>query len=1015
VVPEDDTTSEYSRFLKGSKYATNCKLCNAIIRLGEPCYWRPAGDGGVVCVKCKTGKSAPPLPKPIGVQGEWYKLVSCLRDLVLVGSTADLMTPEEIGGVQIIRFAGILNENAKEVAPVGSGVVLAKKRFDRREEGPLSFGWPILAFTDALGIRKCAPMFVATITLELSSNDQVILTRESSFSFNPALTASDGLGLALSQELELLNDDVAQTVVTELVADVATKLDIPLHGFDQPSVEMGENVKEGIYNSATLMAGDSAATANLIKELDRLRDRDDWQQTAAACLVTGLTRAVPSPKSSLPMVAPLTINHNQELILKKSATAGTMVVTGPPGTGKSQIVVDLVANSLTHGETVLVTSTNNAAVDVASTRAHAVVPGLLIRTGNKSAREALPDLVAQLISAATEVDQVDRASMEANLFRATKERDGFLLALKRCAELENLHHGQLQIEEELGSEVRVFGTVDVSDETAPDVLKRAQRCSGRKFLRSYRWKKLAKKYQLARAVASISPTLKWLTLRVENLDRQQEILQLRTIIGDVGKRSHEIDDHWRTSSIALTRAVVSDSIARNKSRFSTLAQARASYYGMLKAIETVMPFLKGWACTTLSLHQNFPLDPGYFDVVVVDEASQCHLAYILPAAFRAKRLILVGDPNQLPPIVNVSPEQEISIAMRNGVSAAELTRRRLSSNIYSAYDFFANVVGDANVDLLNEHYRSHPRIARWFNETFYGSALTVLTDISSSAGGSRSLSWIDAPGTASQPAKGSWVNDAEAREVMMVLEEYLTSGKTVGVVTPFSAQARHIGEMALRQFGRDRLGDLDFRSGTAHSFQGDERDVMIFSCVLADGISAGAAKWVQGERRLINVAVSRARETLIVIGNPDIGIFDCPTLTSLHMFSKTVHDFADSRIGPRIDSEAERRLYEAMIDVGLDPISKFDVEGYELDFGIISGELRVDVEVDGDQHYEKTVGNHLRLRRQDISRDAVLARAGWLVKRVPAWECIQHAAVLAAEIVALMSVEITPSTIQETN
>lgn len=1003
-------TSEFSIYLKSSKYPTNCKHCNAVIRRGESCYWRRTGDGGVICVKCKTGQNAPPLPLPTGVQGEWYKLVCYLRDVVLVGSTADLMTTEEIGGVQISDFAGILNENAKEVTATGNGMVLAKKRLDRREEGPLSFGWPILAFTDPLGVRKCAPMFVATITVGLSSNDQVILTRESSFSFNPALTGSDGLGLALSQELESLKDDVSQSAVTDLVTAVASKLDIPLHGFNQPSVGLSENIEEGIYNSATLMAGDSAATANLIKELDRLKDRDDWQQTAAASLVTGLTPSIPATKSSLPMVAPLTINHAQELIVKKSATAGTTVVVGPPGTGKSQIVVDLVANALTHGETVLVTSTNNAAVDVAVARANAVAPGLLIRTGNKSAREALPDLIAQLISGAKEVNPVDRASMEGSLFRASKERDGFLLALKRYTELENLHQGQLQVEEGLESEVRVFGAVDMSDGNAREVLRRAQRCARRKILLSYRWKKLARKYKLATATPSISHTLKWLVLRVENLERQQEILQLRTTIGDVGKRSDEIEDHWRTSSVALTRATVSDLIARNKSRFSTLAQARASFYGTLKAIETVMPFLKGWACTTLSLHQNFPLDPGIFDVAVVDEASQCHLAYILPAAFRAKRLILVGDPNQLPPIVNVTLEQEISIAMRNGVSAAELTRRRLSSNIYSAYDFFANVVGDANVDLLNEHYRCHPRIARWFNEAFYGSELTVLTDISNTAEGSRSLSWIDTPGTASQPAKGSWVNDAEAGQVMKVLEEYLTSGKTVGVVTPFSAQARHIGEMALRQFGRDRLGDLDFRSGTAHSFQGDERDVMVFSCVLADGISARAAKWVQGERRLINVAVSRARQTLIVIGNPNISEFDCPTLTSLHMFSKTVHEFADSRIGPRIDSEAERRLYDAMIDDGIDPISKFDVEGYELDFGIISGELRIDVEVDGDQHYEKTMGNHLRLRRQDITRDAVLTRAGWVVKRVPAWECIQHPRVIAEQLRAVARVAFDPST-----
>ena len=96
-MPARDTTSGFSILLKGSKYHTNCKLCNAVIRIGEPCYWRRTGDGGVACVKCVTGKNPPERKNPEGPQGEWRKLVGFLRDSVLVGSTADLMSPEEIG------------------------------------------------------------------------------------------------------------------------------------------------------------------------------------------------------------------------------------------------------------------------------------------------------------------------------------------------------------------------------------------------------------------------------------------------------------------------------------------------------------------------------------------------------------------------------------------------------------------------------------------------------------------------------------------------------------------------------------------------------------------------------------------------------------------------------------------------------------------------------------------------------------------------------------------------------
>ena len=1004
-MPTRDVTSEFSILLQGSKYHTNCKLCNAVIRIGEPCYWRRAGDGGVACVKCVTGQKPPERKKPEGLQGEWRKLVGFLRDSVLVGSTADLMSPEEIGGYEISDFAKVLQDDAKDVTATGVGIDRARKRLERREEGPFSFGWPILAFTDPLGARKCSPMFVATVTVELSADNRVVLTRESNFALNPALTGSDGIGQAIVEELGKLSENVTQSVVTDLVTKVASNFNIPLCGFDASSIEIGENVEDGIYNSATLMAGDSAATANLVRELDELLDRTDWQQTAAASLVTGSVAPQRPSGTTLPMVAPLPINHAQEAILKKTMSASTTVVTGPPGTGKSQVVVDLLANAWTHGQSILVTSTNNAAVDVAVSRANSVVPGLVIRTGNKSAREAVPDLVAQLVSGAKEFSPAEKASTEAGFFRATKERDAFLLQLKRCAELENLHHERLQEQEQLEEAVRDYGPVEVSDANLAEIHRRAQGHSQQKFFLKFRWKRFAKKNGLSHDLESIGPTVKWLTSRLENLSRHREISELRGLIGDVDKHSEEVENLWRTACTEMTRSIVIDAIAHNKSRFSTLSQARSSYYGTLKAIETVAPYLKGWASTTLSLHQNFPLEAGLFDYVIVDEASQCHLAYVLPAAFRAKRLILVGDPNQLPPISKLTTEQEVSIAMRNQMSAADLTRRRLSSNIYSAFDFFANVIGDENVDLLNEHYRSHPRIARWFNETFYGSELRVLTDISNVAIGSRSLTWIDTPGTAVQPTKGSWINEAEATQVLDIIDEYISTGKTVGVVTPFSAQAGVIDRLAVQRFGRDSLGDVDFRSGTAHSFQGDERDIMIFSCVLADGISAQAAKWVQSERRLINVAVSRARETLIVVGNPDIGVFECPTLTSLHMFAKTVHDFADSRIGPRIDSEAERRLYEAMMSAGLDPISKVDVEGYELDFGLISGPRRIDIEVDGDQHYEKSVGNHLRLRRQDIARDRVITRAGWLVERIPAWECIQHPDTVAYHLFELTKVQ----------
>ena len=524
-----------------------------------------------------------------------------------------------------------------------------------------------------------------------------------------------------------------------------------------------------------------------------------------------------------------------------------------------------------------------------------------------------------------------------------------------------------------------------------------------RLFKNVRWKNFATKAGLPVTSAAIDAAIEWLELRSSNMERELEIVGRREVVGDPVKRSDQVEQAWVGASEAIIEATVRAAISANKNHFGSLGSASSSYFGTLKAIETVFPFLRGWGCTTLSLRQNFPLKAGLFDTVIIDEASQSHLAYILPAAYRAKRLIIVGDPNQLPPIPIVTTSQEIAIALRNGILPSDLNARHMISGVYSAYDVYANIIGQDNVDLLSEHYRSHPHIARWFNETFYGSQLQVLTDISSVQEGSRSMSWVDTPGTAVKPKDGSWTNLAEAKQVVDLIGEFIGREKSVGVVTPFSAQARLIQRLARQKFGPDVLAEMSLRCGTAHTFQGDERDVMVFSCVLADGITERAAKWVQSERRLINVAVSRARQTLIVVGNPDVSSFWCPTLTSLRTFAQTVSSSPEARVGPRMDSESERRLYDALLELGLNPISKFNVEGYELDFGLIIDEHRYDIEVDGDQHYELTKGRHLQLRRQDITRDQVLTSAGWKVIRIPAWECFSTPQNVASKIAEIVS------------
>ena len=368
-------------------------------------------------------------------------------------------------------------------------------------------------------------------------------------------------------------------------------------------------------------------------------------------------------------------------------------------------------------------------------------------------------------------------------------------------------------------------------------------------------------------------------------------------------------------------------------------------------------------------------------------------------AYRAKRLAVVGDPCQLNPIVSLSDGLLQEIATQAGFDNDDLRERGIHHKDGSAYSAFEFAARPQIPVLLNEHYRCHPHIARWFNRTFYKGELIVLTDVSDTSQRDRTICWVDVEGGAERPATGSWLNQAEAEQTVTQLRDVIESGyKTVGVVTPFTAQARLIERLAKTQFGQDSLDEIDFVSGTAHRLQGAERDAIVLSSVLSPGMSKGGARWIEKERNLLNVAVSRARRALIVLGHPRIRDLGSPTLASLRIYLSD--ELAqDGEVGApfaefRTDSTSEKLLLDAMQLRDLLPYAKLEVEGYELDFALLEQGIKLNIEVDGDQHLDARG----RQRRQDLTRDRVLVKLGWTVLRIPAWRCHEEIGSVIDEI-----------------
>lgn len=379
--------------------------------------------------------------------------------------------------------------------------------------------------------------------------------------------------------------------------------------------------------------------------------------------------------------------------------------------------------------------------------------------------------------------------------------------------------------------------------------------------------------------------------------------------------------------------------------------------------------------TTAQASQAIPLDPALFDIVVIDEASQCTLTNLLPLMYRGRTLTIIGDDNQLPAIPTIRESEELTLARKHDVE------EHLSLVGHATNDVYKTATESlprrrADVLMLNEHFRSHPQIIGFSNRHIYLQRLELKKDPS---WGKRlpvasGVHMVSIAGTTRRGARGqSWINEPEAEKVLELvqsLKEGDSRSLSLGVVTPFAAQ---------KEMLRDRLDKLRLASevlvDTAYGFQGDERDIIIFSPVVSKGITGSAGRWVESPPNLINVAITRAREALFVVGDIDYCLQQEGILRKLALYCRDIQMLRET-------SDAELELFSWMVVKGWEPKVHPRVGDIEVDFILESdGGGRIAIEVDGRQHEEAP--------ERDRARDAYLMGQAYEVLRISAREVLE--------------------------
>jgi very-short-patch-repair endonuclease len=827
---------------------------------------------------------------------------------------------------------------------------------------------------------------------------------------------------------------------------------------------LSELQESGIYNRAIVIPGErSPFTVGLETELTSLGEKNESELRNTALgnwLSSDVTGG--SAPDDRPLIEVLPMNTEQRAAVSAALSAKHTVVTGPPGTGKSQVVTNLLVNAAWRGMKVLFASKNNKAVDVVEARVNGLGNRpVLLRLGAKEYQAKLADyLVAMLSGTVTENDKVSYAEgLERHSKLSAKASELAQLQIKTM-ETRNLVD---QLEQQIDGQRTLFtparfnsldsknleGTESASAALAVAIVKldsSSMAVAGRIalwFSRKRRLEKLQAAFGSSQDFAQhlelpappvadasdLAGARRWLeeltqrTASARNILKYQEALEaLRRSrsLEDLARESLELNEQIANNSSSLWRDWVqlaptrlTDAQRRDIAEYTALLQLIAGPDGdaVNSAVKRrarelhprVTALFSCWAVTSLSAKGKVPFDPGAFDLVVIDEASQCDIASALPLLYRAKRSVIIGDPMQLRHISALGKAKDTDLQAKYDLVG---TRTSWAYSVTSLYDLAAGISRSDQIVNLRDHHRCHADIIGFSNRLFYGGNLRVATRYSNLKRRSNSdpgVIWQDVRGNVTRPDGSGARNVAEARAVRDALHDLLIVRQykgTVGIVTPFRSQAQLMQELVTASPELSALAPrCDLLVDTVHKFQGDERDVMFFSPVVSEGIAPGALGFLRSNGNLFNVAITRARGLLHVVG--DRSAAGSSGVDWLERFSEYVaglgiaHGEVDAlqvpELGPEYPkvvhperiSDWEKVLYKALYRAGVRPIPQYSVEQYDLDFALVSGIRRLNIEVDGEKYHRSWTGE---LCVRDQLRNQRLIELGWEVKRFWVYE-----------------------------
>jgi len=560
---------------------------------------------------------------------------------------------------------------------------------------------------------------------------------------------------------------------------------------------------------------------------------------------------------NMPFIFPFGFNISQKRATETAFNNNASIIEGPPGTGKTQTIINIIANAVVAGKSLAIVSNNNSAVDnVQEKLRKEELDFVTAFLGNRANREQFfenqnheyPDFNAWKLEGKV-VSRLykDIAAMQDRIAELLEKQN-------RCASLKNEKSSLItekryfdeQFVRKGSPKLRKFAFFKLNADQIISLLVQLEFVEGRKVLVHLLTRlEVLFKYGVY-GFRTLMSDPKTTVLYLKKMYYDERLNSLNTNIEALetelkSENFNELLSGCRAKSMEYFKAKLyerySNAIVRETFSIDDYKGRFSEFIKEYPVVLSTTHSLKN------SIEENF-----LFDYVIIDEASQVDIVTGALAISCARNVVIVGDSKQLPQIVTRELRDICTESLRK-------------SGLPNAYDYVKNSFLTSFINLfkesipktlLREHYRCHPKIIGFCNQKYYDNQLIVLTKQNEQDDVFSIHRTV--PGNHERRIGRSIYNE---RQIDVVFDEILKTlstkeqGGSIGIVSPYRLQADKIKGRLINTPHVD--------SDTVHKYQGRERDIMIMTTVVR------RMNNFNNDPNLINVAVSRAVSKFIVV------------------------------------------------------------------------------------------------------------------------------------------------------